>query len=92
MTREEEPFDSVAEGRSELGRWIVEALSDQGYATHVTTRLMSDGVMQVQIERGRHTRGFTIIGFKELSRRRARECARHVAEHYVAASPDPSPR
>ncbi len=86
MTREQEPFDSVAEGRSELGRWIVEALSDQGYATNVTTRLMSDGVMQVQIGRGGHTRGFTIGGFKELSRRRAQECALHVAEHYLAAS------
>ncbi len=87
MTREQEPFDSVAEGRSELGRWIVEALSDQGYATNVTTRLMSDGVMQVQIGRGGHTRGFTISGFKELSRRRARKRALRVAEHYVAASP-----
>ena len=43
MTREQEPFDSVAEGRSELGRWIVEALSDQGYATNVTTRLCHAG-------------------------------------------------
>ncbi len=86
MTREQEPFNSVAEGRSELGRWIVEALSNQGYATHVTTTLLSDGVMQVQIGRGGHTRGFTISGFKELSRRRARECALRVAEHYLAAA------
>ncbi len=89
MTREQEPFNSVAEGRSELGRWIVEALSDHGYATHVTTRLLSDGVMQVQIERGGHTRGFTIRVFKKLSRLRARECALDVAEHYLAASPNP---
>ncbi len=89
MTREQEPFNSVAEGRSELGRWIVEALSDHGYATHVTTRLLSDGVMQVQIEREGHTRGFTISGFKKLSRLRARECALDVAEHYLAASPNP---
>ncbi len=67
MTREQEPFNSVAEGRSELGRWIVEALSNQGYDTNVTTRLLSDGVMQVQIGRGGHTRGFTISDFKKLS-------------------------